>query len=196
MVAKDADGNYQRTYTTDADGNMAYNSISFGYGTIESQRSISFSSDGNSVESYDVYKVRGDKNGTGLFEFMAANTTVEWSQAKTGIVGDKGLNFLTTSHYEGKEHGINRLYSGQLYAGYTIREQNHIHPDNTPYPSGSFNHPQYGKAGEWGDVGASAWVVGDRQKRGLSNPTFRIYLPRSKSYINYGPNSIRSDYGK
>ena len=193
---KDADGNYQRTYTTDADGNMAYNSISFGYGTIESQRSISFSSDGNSVESYDVYKVRGDKNGTGLFEFMAANTTVEWSQAKTGIVGDKGLNFLTTSHYEGKEHGINRLYSGQLYAGYTIREQNHIHPDNTPYPSGSFNHPQYGKAGEWGDVGASAWVVGDRQKRGLSNPTFRIYLPRSKSYINYGPNSIRSDYGK
>ena len=196
MVAKDADGNYQRTYTTDADGNMAYNSISFGYGTIESQRSISFSSDGNSVESYDVYKVRGDKNGTGLFEFMAANTTVEWSQAKTGIVGDKGLNFLTTSHYEGKEHGINRLYSGQLYAGYTIREQNHIHPDNTPYPSGSFNHPQYGKAGEWGDVGASAWVVGDRQKRGLSNPTFRIYLPRSKSYINYVPNSIRSDYGK
>lgn len=165
-------------------------------GLLSHKGAFLFSSDGNSVESYDVYKVRGDKNGTGLFEFMAANTTVEWSQAKTGIVGDKGLNFLTTSHYEGKEHGINRLYSGQLYAGYTIREQNHIHPDNTPYPSGSFNHPQYGKAGEWGDVGASAWVVGDRQKRGLSNPTFRIYLPRSKSYINYGPNSIRSDYGK
>ena len=59
-------------------------------GLLSHKGAFLFSSDGNSVESYDVYKVRGDKNGTGLFEFMAANTTVEWSQAKTGIVGDKG----------------------------------------------------------------------------------------------------------
>ena len=84
MVAKDADGNYQRTYTTDADGNKNYNSISFEYGTVESQRSISFSPDGKTTDTYDVYKVRGDNNGTALFEFMSNSSSVEWSQAKMG----------------------------------------------------------------------------------------------------------------
>jgi uncharacterized protein RhaS with RHS repeats len=54
MVAQDADGNYQRTFTTDAEGNRNYNSISFKYGTVESQRTIGI----NSTQSYDVYKVR------------------------------------------------------------------------------------------------------------------------------------------
>lgn len=123
---------------------------------------------------------------------------LQWNglKPKRALWGGEGLNFLTTSHYEGAEHGIKRLYSGQLYAGYTIREISHIHPDNTPYPSGSFDHSKYGKTGEWGDVGISAWIINDRQKRGLSNPIFKIYLPSSKSYINYGPNSKRSDYGK
>ena len=40
MVTQDADGNYQRTYTIDSDGNINYNAISFKYGTIESQKTI------------------------------------------------------------------------------------------------------------------------------------------------------------
>ena len=42
VVAMDANGNYQRAFTIDAEGNKTYKSISFEYGTIESQRSISF----------------------------------------------------------------------------------------------------------------------------------------------------------
>src|SRR5690554_912335 len=87
MVAKDPDGDYQRTFTTDAEGNKNYNSISFEYGTIESQRTIAL----NSTDSYDTYKVRGDNHGTQMFEFMSQNTSIEWSQSKTGIAGDKGL---------------------------------------------------------------------------------------------------------
>ncbi len=103
MVAIDADGNYQRTFTTDTEGNKIYNSISFEYGTVESQRSISFSPDGKTVDTYDMYKVRGDNNGTALFEFMSTNisgsgTGIEIRQAMTGVTGDNGLNFITTGH--------------------------------------------------------------------------------------------------
>lgn len=193
MVAKDADGNYQRTFMTDAEGNKNYNSISFKYGTVESQRTTAI----NSTDSYDTYKVRGDANGTQMFEFMSQNTTVEWSQAKTGIAGDKGLNFLTTSHDAATEHGMSNLYSGQLYAGYTIRELNHSHPSNTGYPSGSFVHPTTGQGvGEWGDVGFARSITNNRQANRLNIPTFNIFLPASKSYLNYGPNSIRSNYGR
>jgi hypothetical protein len=192
MVAKDADGNYQRTYTTDAEGNKNYNSISFKYGTVESQRTTAL----NSTDSYDTYKVRGDANGTQMFEFMSQNTTVEWSQAKTGVEGDKGLNFLTTSHGAATERGIKQLYIGQLYAGYTIRELNHNHPSSTAYPSGSFDHPRYGQTGEWGDVSIARMITHNRQANRLNIPVFNIYLPGSKSYISYGPNSILSNYGR
>lgn len=193
MVAQDADGNYQRTFTTDAEGNKNYNSISFEYGTIESQRNISI----NSTDSYDVYNVRGDANSSSFFEFMATNTTAEWSQAKTGIQGDNGLNFITTSHEQTTESGMSYLYSGQLYNGYTIREMDHSHPGNTAYPSGSFVHPLTGAGvGEWGDVGFSSSITNNRQANKLNVPTFNIYLPGRKSYINYGPNSIRSHYGR
>lgn len=191
MVAQDADGNYQRTYTIDSDGNINYNTISFKYGTIESQKTISI----DSSNSYDVFKVRGDENGTNMFEFMASNTAVEWSQAKTGIEGNKGLNFITTSHEISGEAGMNNLYSGQLYSGYTVRELNHSHPGNTPYPSGSFVHSGEG-IGTWGDVAFSRSITNHRQAGGLSRPLFKIYLPGRKSYIKYGPNSIRSQYGR
>jgi RHS repeat-associated protein len=193
MVAKDAEGNYQRTFTTDADGNKNYNSVSFEYGTVESQRTTEL----NSTDSYDTYKVRGDTNGTKLFEFMSQNTKVEWSQAKTGVEGDKGLNFLTTSHDIDTERGMKQLYVGQLYAGYTIRELNHNHPSNTAYPSGSYIHPNTGLGvGEWGDVGFARLITTNRKENGLNVPNFNIYIPRSKSYISYGPNSIRSNYGQ
>ena len=130
VVAKDADGKYQRTYLKDDDRNINYDSISFNYGTIESQRSISYSGDG---ETYDAYKVRGDGNGITLFAFLGNNVTpcnskVEIGQAMTGIEGDKGLNFITTGHQRGSEPGGTHLLNGQLRNGYTVRELNHTHP--------------------------------------------------------------------
>lgn len=143
MVAQNADGNYQRTFTTDADGNRNYNSISFEYGTVESQRSISYSLDGITTDVYDVYKVRGGDKGTALFEFLGNNVTgsssmVEIGQAKTGIEGDKGLNFITTGHVSRREPGSSFILSGQLFYGYTVRELNHTHPVN-PTPSRADN---------------------------------------------------------
>lgn len=130
-----------------------------------------------------------------MFEFMSQNTSIEWSQSKTGIAGDKGLNFLTTSHESSTERGMSNLYRSQLYNGYTIRELNHNHPGNIAYPSGSYVHPYTGKGlGEWGDVGFARSITNNRRTNRFNVPIFQIYLPDNKSYIEYSSSSIRSDY--
>jgi RHS repeat-associated protein len=176
MVAKDADGKYQRTYTIDSEGNKIYNSISFPYGTIESQRSISFSPDGETIDTYDVYKVRGDANGTNLFDFLSDNITkgrfsVELSQAMTGIEGAKGLNFITTGHESRRESGMGNLLKGQLLHGYTIRELNHSHPIS-PIPSNA-------------DMLFKSQVTNILNNQRLHIPDFNLYHVPSKRKIPY-----------
>ena len=82
--------------------------------------------------SYEVIEVKGDDNGKELFEFFAENVSkdekVEYSLAQTGVAGDKGKNFITTSHERGKESGMGQLFIGQLQYGYTTRSIGHTHP--------------------------------------------------------------------
>ena len=61
MVALNENGEYQRTFTIDKEGNKQYNNIIFNYGTIESQNSISYyNQKQNKKDTYDEYKIRGD----------------------------------------------------------------------------------------------------------------------------------------
>jgi RHS repeat-associated protein len=180
MVAKDADGDYQRTYTTNADGENEYNSVTFEYGTVESQRTIAI----NSKSSYDVYSVRGDENGTELFNFLSQNVTgspskVEFSQAMTGIAGDKGLNFITTSHEMRKESGMTYLLNGQLLNGYTLRELNHSQPVGMT-PSGSDLPGRIS-----GDLGFAKEVKNILKAEGRKIPMFHIYHVPSRTKIPY-----------
>ncbi len=135
--------------------------------------------------NYDTYKTRGDENSTKLFEFLAQNTSVEWSHAKTGLEGEQGLNFITSSHKHAEESGISDLIKNQLSGGYTVRTLNHSHPENTPYPSGL----------EWdstsGDVPFSGWAESILQQK----PTFNIFLPENGKYVPFSPNSTPEDYG-
>ena len=130
----------------DKENRLARKSIEFEYGTVESHRSISyFNKEKKAKDTYDVYQVRGDDNGTKLFEFLAINIAgeeMEASHAKCGISGENGLNFITTAHLkpryeidnEGDLHKIasepamSYFLNGQLLKGYTIRELNHSHP--------------------------------------------------------------------
>ncbi|MDR0825378.1 MAG: DUF6443 domain-containing protein [Prevotella sp.] len=176
MVAQDADGNYQRTYTTDENGNKTYDSITFEYGTIESQTTTTYSLDGRSIDTYDVYQVRGDEKGTALFNFLGNNVTgsssmVEIGQAKTGIEGANGLNFVTTGHQHRQEPGMSYLLAGQLYYGYTIRELNHSHPVN---PTASL-----------GDMQFKSQVTDVLRSQGLSIPQFNIFHIPSQQKIPY-----------
>ena len=89
------------------------------------------------------------------------------------------------------------VIDGHLRQMQSMRELNHSHPGNTGYPSGSFVHPTTGQGvGEWGDVGFARSITNNRKANRLNIPAFNIFLPASKSYINYGPNSIRNNYAR
>ncbi|UPQ78288.1 hypothetical protein M0M57_11730 [Flavobacterium azooxidireducens] len=191
IVEQDSDGKWNR---------VEGKSVSFAYGTVESVRSESATyskrENGSRVEAstnVDIYKIRGDKNGEKMFEFVADNTSVEWSHIKTGVEGNRGLNFITTGHIEYSEPGVKTVINGQLQFNYTIREINHNHPKNTPYPSGI-----PGFTGDVGDVPfaktVSDWYESKYPERN-SIPSFNIYIPKSKSYVPFSRNSKKSDYG-
>ena len=152
-------------------------SIAFEYGTVKD-----FSTHENNGIAYDVYQMKGDNPATQLFEFLAENTAVEWSQAKTGIE-NSGTNFITSSHETHVDNGIMNLIDTQLKNGYTLRNINHSHPNNSPYPSGLNS--------DYGDIPFSQWVTSVSRQ----NPKFGIYIPESGQYVYYGPDSKLEDYG-
>ena len=183
MVAKDADGNYQRTYTTDEEGNKTYNSISFEYGTVEDFQS-QYSDEKKTT--LDWYNVRGDNNGKQLFEFFSKNTKVEFSQLLLGRKGDDGLNIISTSHDESTDRSVNFLLDSQYKFGYTIRGHNHNHPRNTPYPSGLDSRGS--------DIGFANRLTNISIKNGSGIPAFKIYVPETGRYVNYNRNSTIFDF--
>lgn len=176
IVEKDSEGNYQRVFSTDENGNKVYESISFDYGTIESQRNIIYSPDNKTTDLIDIYKVRGDDNGMNLFRFFADNITnspskVEFSLAQTGIKGNKGLNFITTSHQNSIESGMSQLLVVQLFNGYTIRTLTHSHP-KSPEASPS-------------DLEFASEVTSRLIKRKLPIPEFYIYFTPRRTFGTY-----------
>jgi RHS repeat-associated protein len=138
MVAKDADGNYQRTKTTDTDGNEIDNGISFKYGTVTAVRTPTVNvqnSDGSITSNkLTTFEMKGDNNATQLFEFMAnpgSTTNVEWSHAKVGTESSE-RNIVGTFHKRSST-----AVGGYLReTGYTLREVNHNHPNGIGRPSG------------------------------------------------------------
>ena len=180
LVEKDEKGNYVRV--KDENGN--YKSIAFEYGTIEKRKTISLASG-----TYDTYEARGHENGKSLFEFFAEivrDQGIEVSYAKTGIEGNKGLNFITTSHvtpmlhYDengvlhktASESGMTHLLENKLLYGYTIRELNHSHPLSSKVSSADENFANQVK-----DI---------QKKNGYHIPKFYIYVVSSKEYIPFG----------
>lgn len=119
--------------------------IAFPYGTVEHTKQW----DGVDGLTYDIFRTRGDDASSRLLEFLATNTSVEWSQVKLGISGDSGLNYLTTSHEKGKEKAMTHLINSQLLNGYTFREHVHSHPGNTDHSSG---FPKNNDVNNTGDI--------------------------------------------
>jgi len=167
----------------------SYVSVSFKHGTIESLKTQKYNQGKKQVSTFDSYKVRGDDNGTKLFKFFSENVTgktnIEFSQAKTGVIGNRGLNFITTSHEVNAENGLGQLYAGQLYYRYTVREAIHSH-QNFAYPSGLTERNQ--------DIGNASDVTRVFKSQGLQAPVFKIYYVPTGAYIRYTPDSKREDF--
>ncbi|MBQ0128549.1 MAG: hypothetical protein KBT57_01800 [bacterium] len=184
LVKKDENGKYERV--KDEDGN--YKSITFDYGTVERQKTISFFKAGVKG-NYDTYEVRGDENGTRLFEYFAevvCDRRIEVSHAKTGIAGEKGLDFITTAHWlpieyrneNGKSHikssepGMTYLYEGKLKYGYTIREMNHSHPNSGIISKADFRF--------------ATQISTFQSLKQYPIPAFNIYDVSKKKYYEFG----------
>ena len=142
----------------------------------------SYKSHNKEGELYDVIEMRGDSNGERLFEFFADNTSVEWNISQFGIKGNKGLNFIITSHESAEEGGFPDLVSKQLKYGYFLRNTSHSHPGNTRYPSGLDYRNM--------DIGFAR----DVQSIFGMNVTFSIYIPKDKIYIPFTPDSKKEDF--
>lgn len=155
-------------------------SISFKYGTVENARTQKIK-DG----SMDVYKVRGDANAKKLYEFVVDGTkgnAIEWSWFETGEVGNKGLNFVSTSHERRKDRSASALFNEQLNQGYTIRQHTHNHPsgnnNNSPDDNRFYNY-------------INQWVRYNGEHFGGANklPTFHIFT-NSEGYCDVDRNDL------
>ena len=161
------------------DNNERVKDISFSYGTIEK----AFPSHDKDGDSYDVYRVRGDDNGETLYRFLADNTTVEWSHALFGKEGDRGLNYLITSHQEIWEWGLPDMISKQFRYGYSMRHISHSHPNKSIIPSGLDNRRK--------DIGLAKYV----QSIFGEHVSFSIYIPNyDNTYVPYTPQSTKEDF--
>ena len=107
-------------------------SLVFKYGTVHQKSPKIPIKKRKERDHYDLYTVKGDQNGTKLFEFFSENISkesmIEFSLAQTGKTGEKGLNFITTSHERGREQGMTYLFIDQLQNGYNLRSIGHTHP--------------------------------------------------------------------
>lgn len=70
-----------------------------------------------------MYSVNDDITSKDLFEFLANNIKVEWSQTFIGF-NNSGKSIISTSHIRNAEAGQGYLLSN----GWTIHGHNHSHP--------------------------------------------------------------------
>ncbi len=98
-------------------------------GVLEKRNTLSVEGTDGKIYTFDMYTIRDDELSTRVFEFLAANTDVEWSQTFVGNPKSE-ISILSTSHDERTEIGQGYL----LRNGWTIRAHNHSHPYHD-YPS-------------------------------------------------------------
>ena len=133
-------------------------------GTLERKNKILVEGIDGVSYTLDMYNINDDNLSTELFEFLAANTDVEWSQTFVGQT-NSGKSFLSTSHDRRIEVGQGYL----LKNGWTIKAHNHSHP-MLFYPSES----------------DKAWAKEVQKK--FSNVILKIYY--KNNYYEYDRNGL------
>ena len=148
--------------------------IKFDYGTIESHSTIIWGDNNQS----DYWQIRGDNNAQTLFEFfsqnISANNATEFSLTQTGLTGDMGLNFVSTSHERGAERSFFQLYMDKLQFGYNYRGHTHSHPASSK-PSSD-------------DIYIKNVISKAQIQNGMFKPSFRIY------YVNKNDKNGKYNY--
>ncbi|QLE02021.1 hypothetical protein HX109_10815 [Galbibacter sp. BG1] len=124
-LVKDDNGEVVRN-DTNGDGEVADgDSVTVNKGILNKKKTNTVEASNGKEYTFDQFNITGDSQAQSLFEFVGANSNVEWSLTGVGSKnGAQGSNILTTSHIENSEIG-----GGYLFAyGYSIRFSNHSHP--------------------------------------------------------------------
>lgn len=125
---------------------------------------------------YSYVKMNNDEKSTELFEFVAENSNVEWSQVKFGTKS----SFVSTAFLPTPEPGGVDLMYGLLTKGYTVREHIHSHPKRkTNYFGPSGFHP---KDKNSGDRKLGEWINDWYPNNGIR---LKVYEASLKKYIEY-----------
>jgi RHS repeat-associated protein len=122
-----------RTYTTDTDGNKAYNSISFEYGTITNAKEAGWFRDATS------FSVANEASGAELFKFFADNTKIEY-----GLINTQNDGSTVMTNHEKETVNPWSFIKNYHENGEIITSVTHNHPRNFD-PSG------FGKNSKRGD---------------------------------------------
>ena len=144
-------------------------------GSFKSENTIGEGEDSNGTK-YSYIKMNNDEKSTKLFEFVAENSNVEWSQVKFGSKS----SFVSSAFLPTPEPGGVDLMYGLLTKGYTVREHIHSHPNrktNHFGPSGF--HP---KDVNDGDRKLGEWINDYYPNKGIKLKVYEVPL---KKYIEY-----------
>jgi hypothetical protein len=91
---------------------------------------------GEAIGENNLYEVKSDKDATIIFEFMAKNTKVEWSNTLMTDAQGKDHSFLMTTHQENRINGsYYRLTHLERKLKATMVRHDHNHPNGNPEPS-------------------------------------------------------------
>ena len=131
---------------------------------------------------YSAIKINDEEVASKIFEFLASNTNVEWSNLGYSFNGEN-TNVITTIRSNDTEKGF-YLHIRKM-KGISLKSYDHSHPENSIYPSGI-----PGKTGDNGDIQA----VGELNRRFNSNISARIFLPKYRMYVPYNENSNINDF--
>jgi len=140
----------------------------FDYGTIQQLKPRkTYDPFTQKSKNVDIIKIKGDENSKNLFEFVAKNTSVEWSNTYTGKEGENGVDYLSTSHTTGYDLSMTPLLNNVLN-NRNIRRSDHSHDNNTNIVSLS-------------DVDLATK---------FPKATFNIYSPGNGKYTPFDKNSV------
>lgn len=179
-LLKKTDDQFHNLYATNTKGKLDKgNSLQVSRDVISSKVDRTESLGGDATASFSTYTIFGDDKATGIFEFAANNTDVEWSLTSVSLEGAKGyeeVNFLSTSNLSGIEYGGSFVFMD-------LKGRSDIN-----YRSHSHNHPQGWYPISWGDVGFAGMIQNTYPSANLS-----IYLSgkvrNGQKYIKYDRNS-------
>lgn len=147
-------------------------------GSFKSENSIHKDKTSSGTD-FNYIKMNNDAKATELFEFVAQNSKIEWSQIKYGTKS----NYLSTSFGKHSDPGGIKLMYDLTVGKYTVREHIHSHPTSTTGPSGY--HPSH-KKGQDGDKMYANWIS-------KYNPSvkLKVYEVKTNKYIEFNEKGIK-----